>query len=626
MRLGLWRVSIAFLLFAVILSGAPQIDPVVTSTNCTLLQQPDEFRESNDVRFKRVSEWTAAIGIQLDAPMKSAATTPRKNFIDDHIFGRMERDGVVPAPSANDQEFLRRVMLDLTGRIPSPEQVRAFAYDNNTGKRDFIVDALIGNQEFIEKWTMFLGDLYKNNANATNVQRFNQGRDAFHYYLLEALTLNKPYNQIAHEIISASGDNMVNGQANWVVGGTVIMGPAQDTYDGQAVHLSQAFLGLNTTDCLLCHDGSRHLDSLNLWGMQQTRMNMWGLSAFFARTRMQRTAVPEATYAKYIVSEATTGDYTLNTTVGNRTARQPQGGLNRVQPRYPFNGEVPPANKDRRLALADIVTNDPQFSRAIVNYIWAEFMVEPFVSPTNGFDLARLDPQNPPPAPWTLQPTNPELLDALARWFRENNHDLRRLMSLIVKSNAYQLSSSYPGEWKPEYVPYYARKYARRLDAEEIHDAIVVATGVVPSYTMTYNGGTYTLPPVSFAMQFHDTREPVSNGQVAQFLNTFGRGDRDQIGRNSSSSPHQALNLMNNNFVMSRIHVNNNGSLVQRMTRLTQNPLAIIEELYLSSLSRFPTLAEKAVAVDTMSRLGNQQGAETLQWALLNKLEFLFSY
>jgi hypothetical protein len=186
------------------------------------------------------------------------------------------------------------------------------------------------------------------------------------------------------------------------------MGPAQDTYDGQAVHLSQTFLGLSATDCLLCHDGARHLDSLNLWGKTQTRMNMWGLSAFFARTRMQRTTVPEATYAKYIVSEATTGDYTLNTTVGNRTARQPQGGLNRVQPRYPFNGEVPPPNKDRRLALADIVTNDPQFSRAIVNYIWAEFMVEPFVSPTNGFDLARLDPQNPPPAPWTLQPTNPD--------------------------------------------------------------------------------------------------------------------------------------------------------------------------------------------------------------------------
>jgi hypothetical protein len=132
-----------------------------------------------------------------------------------------------------------------------------------------------------------------------------------------------------------------------------------------------------------------------------------------------------------------------------------------------------------------------------------------------------------------------------------------------------------------------------RTPAEEIHDAIVVATGVVPSYTMTYNGAPYALPPVSFAMQFRDTREPASNGAVAQFLNTFGRGDRDVIGRDSSSSPHQALNLMNNNFVMSRIHVSNNGSLVQRMTRLTPDPLAIIEELYLSSLSRFPTLAER---------------------------------
>ena len=89
-------------------------------------------------------------------------------------------------------------------------------------------------------------------------------------------------------------------------------------------------------------------------------------------------------------------------------------------------------------------------------------MVEAFVSPSNGFDLARIDPNNPPPAPWTLQPTNPELLRALSQWFRDNRFDLRRLIGVIVKSNAYQLSSSYPDTWQPGYVPYYARKYARR--------------------------------------------------------------------------------------------------------------------------------------------------------------------
>ena len=104
-------------------------------------------------------------------------------------------------------------------------------------------------------------------------------------------------------------------------------------------------------------------------------------------------------------------------------------------------------------------------------------MVEALVSPSNTFDPARLDPNAQMPAGWTLQPANPELLEALAAEFWNNNYDLRYLIGLIAKSSAYQLSSKYPGEWKLEYVPYYARKYARRLDAEEIHDAIVKATG-----------------------------------------------------------------------------------------------------------------------------------------------------
>jgi hypothetical protein len=558
---------------------------------------------------------------------QQAAPMPRKNFIDEYIFGRMERDGIQPAPLSTDQEYLRRVFLDLTGRIPSPDQVRAFAYEDNSAKRDAIVDALVGNVQFIDKWTLFLGDLYKNTATATNVTRYFQARDTFYLYLYDALTRNKPYNQIAWEIISATGDNFVDGPTNWVVGGTVPMGPVQDTYDGQAVNTTSMFLGINTVDCLLCHDGARHLDNVNLWAKQQTRAKLWGLSAFFARTRMTRQVIPETPqYAKYLVTEATTGDYQLNTTTGNRTARQPVNGSATVAPQYPFNGERLAAGMARRVGLANIVTNDPQFSRAIVNYIWEKLMVVAFVSPSNGFDLARLDPRNPPPDPWALQPTNPELLDALSQWFRDSGYDLRALISLIAKSNAYQLSSLYPGTWKADYVPYYARKFARRLDAEEIHDAIVKATGVVPTYSLDYTGSTYPLNPVNWAMEFPEPAEPRSNGAVAQFLNSFGRGDRDQAMRDASGSPMQALNMMNNAFVMNRIHSANNGSTVQQLLRQTTDPLAIIEGLYLSTLNRFPTKDEIPIAAAVMSRLGNQRGAESLQWALLNKLEFIYSY
>jgi len=602
------------------------------AVNCSYLEAPEEFAYSARKHWRDVSDRTENLGRSLQ-PMVSrlgatnTAPMPRKNFIDEYIFGRMERDGIQPAPIADDQTFLRRVFLDLTGRPPSPEQVRAFAYDTNPAKRDVIVDALIGNVEFINKWTMFFGDLYRNNATSANVVRYFQGRDAFHMYLKDALTRNKRYDLIAWELMTANGDNWVDGATNWAVGGRIAMGPAQDTYDGQAVHAAQMFLGMNVVDCLLCHDGARHLETVNLWGTKQTRSDLWGLAAFFARTRTTQQVVSQTPlYVKYLVSEAATGDYQLNTTTGNRSARLAQNRITTVAPRYPFTGEQIPANAYRRGALADMIVTDPQFARAIVNYVWEKFMVLAFVSPSNGFDLARLDPRNPPAAPWTLQPTNPELLQALSQWFRDNAFDLRQLMALIVKSHAYQLSSQYEGTWKPEYAPYYARKFARRLDAEEIHDSIVKAAGVLPTYSLDYAGSSYPLPPVNWAMEFPDTAEPRSNGAVAQFLNAFGRGNRDQSVREWSGSPMQALNMMNNAFVMNRIHNNNNGSTVQQLLRQHTDPSAIIEGLYLATLNRFPTEPEKPIARAVMTRLGNLRGAESLQWALLNKLEFIYSY
>ena len=144
----------------------------------------------------------------------------------------------------------------------------------------------------------------------------------------DAITSNKPYDQLAHEIITATGDTFVNGAANWPVGNTVTMGPAQDTYDGQAVNYASMFLGINVVDCLLCHDGARHLDQVNLWGSTETRQNMWGLSAYFARVRMQRQVVTQTPLvAKFIVTDVAAGDYNLNTTTGNRMARQPINGV-----------------------------------------------------------------------------------------------------------------------------------------------------------------------------------------------------------------------------------------------------------------------------------------------------------
>jgi Protein of unknown function (DUF1549)/Protein of unknown function (DUF1553) len=607
------------------------------SNDCSFLNNPDQFTSHAERFLKARSDLTSKValyifrvrpGDQATVQTLDAAVIPRKNFIDDAIFGRMAADNIRSAPLASDLEFLRRVTLDLTGRIPSAADAVTFVNDPNPLKRDLKVDALIGSPEFVDKWTMFLGDLYKNNAANNNIERGVNGRDAFYLYLKEAVSANKPYDQLAREIITATGDSFAQGQANWPVGNTIAMGPVQDTYDGQAVNLASMFLGINVADCLLCHDGARHLDQVNLWGSKQKRPNMWGLSAYFARTRMQRqvvTVMPQV--AKYIVSEASTGEYQLNTTSGNRVARQPINGVSVIAPNYPFatgapgSGALQPG-ENRRQALARQVTGDIQFSRAIVNYVWEKFMVQAFISPSNTFDLARLDPDNPPPAPWTLQPTNPQLLQTMAEWFQANDYDLRALMALIAKSNAYQLSATYPGTWNVSYVPYYARRYVRRLDAEEVHDAIAKATGIPGKYTIDGSA----LPTVQWAMQFPDTQESGSDSTVEAFLNAFGRGDRDTMPRRSDGTILQSLDMLNSPVVLKRIHQSDQGSRVATLLSQTSDPRTIIWDLFMNTLSRPPTDQEIALYTPMFLQSGNAAAAADLEWVLLNKIDFLFNY
>jgi len=607
---------------------APAVATPVTGDDCSFLRDPRQFTEDKELRYamrtsdiNRVVRWS----VSLDGSSTGIAdpnAIARKNFIDDEIFSRMATANIRSAPISSDAEFLRRVTMDLTGRIPSATDVTNFLADTNSNKRDNLIDGLIASPEFTDKWTMFFGDLFQNNVTSAQVTRNIQGRDSFYLYLRNSISQNKPYDLMARELITAIGDGFVVGEANWPIGNTVSMGPAQDTYDGAAVDLGSMFMGINAVDCLLCHDGNHHLDQVNVWGTAQTRQNLWGLSAYFSRTRMTR---PVAT-SGIVVSDVTTGNYNLNTNFGNRTTR-PVGTA--IVPRYPFSTAANPGSgilggESYRQAIARQITADIQFSRATVNYIWERLMVEAFVSPSNGFDLARQDPNNPPAAPWTLQPTNPVLLNRLATYFQTNSFNLRLLIGTIAKSSAYQLSSSYSGTWDPSYVPYYARKYVRRMDSEEIADAITKATGVVQSYTFNTPS---TLQPVQWAGQLPDTSEPRNNGGVSTFLNAFGRGDRDLNPRRFDGSVLQGLTQMNNTFVTNRLQrTATTGSRVSQLLAQTTDPATIIRQLYLNTMSRPATDGEVNSALPAFQQLGNATAAENLQWVLLNRLQFLFNY
>ncbi len=605
--------------------------PQVTINDCSFLRDPESFRGVQARHRTAVSRATASVSGRLQgeaASVMQAQDIPRRNFIDVILFDRMTRDGVPSAPLCSDAEFVRRAYLDITGRIPAADEVTNFLNDPNPNKRETLVDALVGTPEFVDKWTMFFNDRLRNTSFSTNINRYIGGRDAFYKYIKDSLTNNKGYDQMATEMIMANGDSYVDGAVNFNVGGNVPMGPTQDTMDGLAVQVSSTFLAISSMDCLLCHDGAGHLDAVNLWGAQQKRADAWGMAAFFARTNRAQTVVStNPQYLKYTISERATGEYQLNTNVGNRTARAAVNGKATSDPKYMFTGAGVAAGENRRVALARYITADPQFARATVNYIWEKLMVEGLVSPSSSFDPARLNPNAQMPDGWALQPANAELLEALAQEFSRDSFNLRNLIASIVKSSAYQLSSQYPGTWRLDYVPYYARKYVRRLDAEEAHDAITKATGIMPSYELRADDGVTVTGQVRWAMQLPEPREPRRDGTGRLFLDSFLRGDRDQKLRTDDPSILQALNMMNNSFVMGRLHKGNAGSAVAKLLADTAaTPEQIITQLYLNTLSRKPSAAEVTKLTPYFTSLGKQGATESLQWVLLNKVDFLFNY
>ncbi len=554
-----------------------------------------------------------------------------RDSIDGYIFAAIDERGIAPAPPTTDWEFIRRVTLDLTGRIPAPDRVLAFVNDGSANKRARLVEELLAKPEWVDKWTMYFGDLYRNAANnpSLNINRGATARNEFHKWIHESLAAEKPYNRMVNELITASGGNtFFNGPANWIVTGSVSNGPVQDSNDQSASNIFETFLGISHLNCVLCHNGRGHLDSLNLWASRATRYQTWQVASFLSHTRIATAA---GLWSVQDNVSGFTSDYTLNTSTGNRPAREPHSDCNpsvpcRVPPQYIFNGGAPNAGENYRAALARYVTSDYQFARATVNYLWAEFFGRGIVEPTNGFDPARLDPDNPPPEPWTLQPSNPALLNSLAKRFIESGYNLKSVMREIAASDAYQLSSRYDGEWNVEWEPYFARHFVRRLWAEELHDAVVLSSGRTPSY----NTGTALDWGAGFAMKFPDTVGiPVNNPDVTAFLDAFHRGNRDDEPRRREGSVLQALSMMNSRFVDSFLRVEGiEGSpasplLVQN---LDKGESEITGALYLAILSRLPSPAETEKSVALLRGAPRTAAIQDLAWSLYNKLDFIFNY
>lgn len=594
--------------------------------------------------------------------------------IDDCIQAVAAAAGVPMTYLTTDVEFLRRVRLDLTGRIPTPEEVLLFVSDGSETKREDLVDRLLLTPEWADRWAMFFGDLFRNTQVTAQVNRYQFGRDSFHLYLRESLLENKPYDRMAREMIAAEGlsdgrtypetytsfehftsvyqdfnQNPVRASpVGYVVGGRTTGGPIQDTYDSLAFFVARDFLGVSLMDCVLCHDGEGHLDALSVWGARAKRLEGWQIAAYFADIprfqswRIPRRSLPvnpqtgrQVSANYYRVHDLamgqeqragngdTAGVYLGQTEGGNRPDRLHQQRV--VESAYPFEGS-PTVSPGLRLReqLGIHLTADPQFARAAVNYVWRHFFSRGFVEPPDQFDFARLDPGSPPPAGWDIQPSHPQLLEWLAQGFRDSGFDLKWLMREITTSQTYQLSSRYDGVFNPLHEKYFVRRHARRLAAEEVHDALVIASGRGTAYNVSR-----TLRGLQFAMQFPDVvNMPPGNNRrvrpVRQLLQAFTPGNRDGAPRSDEGSPLQALTLMNNSFVLGMIRTNVPvGTIAQA---LDQSDDLLVTNLYLSFLGRYPSAAEAVEAVayiqdgDRRTRIGD------LVWALVNRTEFYFNY
>ena len=410
-----------------------------------------------------------------------------------------------------------------------------------------------------------------------------------------------------------------------------------DFMDAMAIGFGRTFLGINM-DCISCHDGARHLEPLNLYLTSKKRSEFHQQAAFWARLNM---APFNMTTGNAVLNDRNPGYVTDDDAPYHTGAesRFPRDGKT-YEPAFILTGEKPRPGIDPRKELARLVTSHIQFSRATVNVVWGRLMTVGFVEPYDGFDLARIDPDNPPPKPWTLQPTNPWLLDAMAKDFQAHNYSLHHLIKSIMKSSAYQLSAQFPGEWKDAYAPYYARRYARVISGAEAADNVAQVTGVPYDFSWAGQG----MKRVKQLASPIDVNPPqrvggvndlggegtVEGNSIRALMQSFFQSTRETPALlTNRPSAVQAMLMMTAPTVVDRVAAKSRPAAANRLQRLlasSKTDSELVEELFLSSLSRRPRPEEMEVATRILKEGERKQKAEDLQWALLNTVEFLLNH
>ena len=530
------------------------------------------------VRYQsRVATFRATV--PLGAPVDRLPVA--KNFIDELVFAKLKKVGMPPSDVCDDATFLRRVTIDVAGRLPTADEARAFLADVDPAKRDRAIDRLLASTDyadyFANKWAAVL-------RNKRDEEREARGTFGFHAWIRDSLHTNRPFDAFVRDVLAASGEMSQNPPVAWYREVKDVGKQVEDS--------AQLFLGLRL-QCAQCHH-----HPFEKWSQQ----DYYSFAAFFSR--VGRKAGPNP------------GEETIFHRRGGASATNPKT----KQPVKPAGlGVAPadiPADEDPRLVLVDWMTSkdNPLFARSLVNRYWKHFLGRGLVEPED--DMRETNP-----------PTNPELLDALAAQFVRSGYDLKDLVRTICRSNAYQLASV-PNAHNAVDRQYFSRYYPKRLTAEVLLDAVNGIAGT--------RSGFANLPPGTRAVQLPDNGFNAAN----YFLQVFGKPDSAsacECERSTDASLAQSLHLINAKDVQDKLAAAD--ARAAALAADEQRPDdAKVEDLYLLAFARKPSAEELAAArayvekkltskpANVDAKAARKVAYEDLIWVLINTKEFSFNH
>lgn len=487
------------------------------------------------------------------------------NFVDHHVFAKLNQLQILPSELCTDEEFVRRLYLDVIGVLPEPAESQKFLADTDPAKRAKLIDQLIERPEFAEFWALKWGDLLR----IRNVKVSNGGVHKFNRWLVASWRDNMPYDQFARALLTAEGSTFANPPANFFRTATETNDCTETT--------SQLFLGIRI-QCAKCHN-----HPFERWSQD----NYYGIGAFFNRVQRKAGTNPD----EQVIWVARAGEVT-----------QPRTGK-QMQPWLPLSGSTElSGEEDRRTTFADwlVKPENPFFAKVEVNRIWGHLMGRGIVEPVDDFRDS-----NPP--------SSATLLSSLADDFAKNGYDRKRVIRTILNSRTYQLSSR-KNEFNATDSKYFSHATTRLLTAEQLLDAICRVTGISEKFA--------GLPAGTRATQLP------SPDVDSDFLKVFGQPAREtacQCERSTDSNLSQALQMINGPLVHSKVRDEKNR--LRNLVTAGKSNEEIIGDLYLASLCRQPSEPEMAAATKHIANAGDRmRGLEDVCWALLNANEFLFQH